>query len=122
MIRILDALSKIQNVKVTNSFDGCEFDISDKKPIITVGFSKVEVENSVIDGGSALVAPTLYLGVFTHKNDGMIEYQPLSEKDIQALMPVCESISATRTTYVTSLRRFRCEIVLNLDREIFKLP
>ena len=122
MTRILDALSNIQNVKVTNSFDGCEFDISDKKPIITVGFSKVGVEKSVIDGGSALVAPTLYFGVFTHKNGGMIESQTLSAQVIQALMPVCESISATRPTYVTSLRRFRCEIVLNLNREIFKLP
>ena len=122
MTRILDALSKIENVKVTNSFGGCEFDISDKKPIITVGFSKVEVENSVIDGGSALITPALYFGVFTHKKGGVTECETLSSQVIQALMPVCESISATRPTYVTSLRRFRCEIVLNLDREIFKLP
>lgn len=121
MNRIFEFLSNIENVKVLRAFETNDFSLVDKTPIITVGFSKSIVSKTAINEGDCVLEPTLYLSVFTHKSFGLKECEDLSAQVIGALMPICQSAEFSSSEYVSSLRRFRCEITLKLKNEIFKI-
>lgn len=121
MDTIFQFLSNIENVKVVRAFENTDFSLVDKTPIITVGFSKSTSSQTAINEGDGVLEPTLYLGVFTHKSFGLKECEDLSAQVISAIMPICESAEFSSSKYVSSLKRFRCEITLKLKNEIFKI-
>lgn len=120
MDTIFQFLSNIENVKVVRAFDNNDFSLIDKTPIITVGFSKSKAYKTAIDEGESVIEPSLCLGVFTHKSFGQKECEDLCAQVISALMPICQSAEFSPCEYVSSLKRFRCEITLVFKSEIFK--